>query len=78
MTLPARRIAERGARKLAAEQRALANQLRMTADKDDEAILLAERRANLFAEVAAEFKAGGAFLPGLHAHECALRRGQGL
>jgi hypothetical protein len=73
-----RRTALRGARKLAAEHRAQVQTMRRTGEADEEAIRLAEKRAEGFADLAAEFKAGKPFLPGKHAMECACRKGQGL
>lgn len=73
-----RRTALRGARKLAAEHRAQVQTMKRTGEADEEAIRLAEKRAEGFAALAAELQAGGRFRSGDHAMECAFRKGQGL
>lgn len=78
MTASLRRTALRGARKLAAEHRAQVQTMRRTGEADEEAIRLAEKRAEGFAALADKLKAGAAFLPGNHAMEAAFRKGQGL
>lgn len=52
--------------------------MRRTGEADEEAIALAEKRAEGFAALAAELQAGGRFLPGKLSHETAFRKGQRL
>jgi hypothetical protein len=72
---PARRVAERGARKLVSEIRAQVQRLKQEGDAGEDEIAAATRRADIYGELAAEFKAGGPFLPGQAFHEAAYQRG---
>lgn len=78
MTPSLRRTALRGARKLAAEHRAQVQTMKRTGEADEEAIRLAEKRAEGFERLANDYRACKPFKAGDLAHEAAFRRGQGL
>lgn len=72
---PARVIAELGARRIAAEQRARIRTLRIEGGASDDEIKTAEQQADGFEQMAAAFKAGEPYLASLPDHQKSYVKG---
>lgn len=73
--LSARQIAERGARRIAAEQRARIAAMRQQGGVDQDELEDAIGAADLYEQLAKEFGAGQGYLPGNAQHRAAYRKG---
>lgn len=72
---PARVIAELGARRIAAEQRARLHTMRIEGGASEDEISTATQQADSFEQMAAAFKAGEPYLASLPDHQKAYVKG---